>query len=187
MQIAERVAGMPPEEGDLLRRSLKAKGESPLPISPGALFQGGQGARLHGRRGREAVADDGEVLVLLLQQGPQRLVRGHGLPGRLSQGPSHRAVPRGRAQRRRRLLHAARVHRGGQAARDPDPGAGREPQRVSSSRSRERPSASGSPRSRAWPCGRRRRSSRSGRRRASSSRSRISSARVRLRSRSCSP
>ncbi|MGB8951487.1 MAG: DNA polymerase III subunit alpha [Candidatus Aminicenantales bacterium] len=26
MQIAERVAGMPPEEGDLLRRSLKAKG-----------------------------------------------------------------------------------------------------------------------------------------------------------------
>jgi len=29
MQIAERVAGMPPEEGDLLRRSLKRKGGSP--------------------------------------------------------------------------------------------------------------------------------------------------------------
>jgi DNA polymerase III alpha subunit len=32
MQIAERVAGMPAEEGDLLRRSLKAKSESPLAI-----------------------------------------------------------------------------------------------------------------------------------------------------------
>jgi DNA polymerase-3 subunit alpha/error-prone DNA polymerase len=39
MQIAERVAGMPPEEGDLLRRSLKAKGESPLPILRGRFFK----------------------------------------------------------------------------------------------------------------------------------------------------
>ncbi len=29
MQIAERVAGMPPEEGDLLRRSLKKRGDGP--------------------------------------------------------------------------------------------------------------------------------------------------------------
>jgi len=39
MQIAERVAGMPPEEGDLLRRSLKAKGESPLPALRGRFFK----------------------------------------------------------------------------------------------------------------------------------------------------
>ncbi|MCX6564784.1 MAG: DNA polymerase III subunit alpha, partial [Candidatus Aminicenantes bacterium] len=39
MQIAERAAGMPPEEGDLLRRSLKAKGESPLPIVKARFFK----------------------------------------------------------------------------------------------------------------------------------------------------
>jgi DNA-directed DNA polymerase III PolC len=39
MQIAERVAGMPAEEGDLLRRSLKAKGESPLPILRSRFFK----------------------------------------------------------------------------------------------------------------------------------------------------
>ncbi|MDP2915599.1 MAG: DNA polymerase III subunit alpha, partial [Candidatus Aminicenantes bacterium] len=39
MQIAERVAGMPPEEGDLLRRSLKAKGESPLPVVKTRFFK----------------------------------------------------------------------------------------------------------------------------------------------------
>jgi DNA polymerase-3 subunit alpha/error-prone DNA polymerase len=39
MQIAERVAGMPPEEGDLLRRSLKAKGESPLAILRSRFFK----------------------------------------------------------------------------------------------------------------------------------------------------
>ena len=39
MQVAERVAGMPPEEGDLLRRSLKAKGESPLPILRSRFFK----------------------------------------------------------------------------------------------------------------------------------------------------
>jgi len=39
MQVAERVAGMPPEEGDLLRRSLKAKGDSPLPILRSRFFK----------------------------------------------------------------------------------------------------------------------------------------------------
>jgi DNA polymerase-3 subunit alpha/error-prone DNA polymerase len=39
MQIAERVAGMPPGEGDLLRRSLKAKGESPLAILRSRFFK----------------------------------------------------------------------------------------------------------------------------------------------------
>jgi DNA polymerase-3 subunit alpha/error-prone DNA polymerase len=39
MQIAERVAGMPSEEGDLLRRSLKAKGESPLAILRSRFFK----------------------------------------------------------------------------------------------------------------------------------------------------
>jgi len=39
MQIAERAAGMPPEEGDLLRRSLKAKGESPLSIVKARFFK----------------------------------------------------------------------------------------------------------------------------------------------------
>jgi len=35
MQVAERVAGMTPEEGDLLRRSLKAKGNSPKAVLRG--------------------------------------------------------------------------------------------------------------------------------------------------------
>jgi len=39
MQIAERVAGMPPEEGDLLRRCLKAKGDSPLPVVKPRFFK----------------------------------------------------------------------------------------------------------------------------------------------------
>jgi len=40
MQIAERVAGMPPEEGDLLRRSLKArKGDSPLAVLKPRFFK----------------------------------------------------------------------------------------------------------------------------------------------------
>ncbi|MBM3293801.1 MAG: DNA polymerase III subunit alpha [Candidatus Aminicenantes bacterium] len=39
MQVAERVAGMTPEEGDLLRRSLRAKGESPKAVLRGRFFQ----------------------------------------------------------------------------------------------------------------------------------------------------
>jgi len=39
MQIAERVAGMTAEEGDLLRRSLKAKGESPKNVLRGRFAQ----------------------------------------------------------------------------------------------------------------------------------------------------
>ncbi len=54
----------------------------------------------------------------------------HGLPGRLPQGPPSGAVFRGRAQRGRRLLRPLRVRRGGQAERYPDPGAGREPERL---------------------------------------------------------
>ena len=174
MQIAERVAGMPARGGRPPAADASSARASAARPAAGPLRPGGPGAGLHGRRGRQALAGHGEVLVLLLQQGPQRLVRGHGLPGRLPQGPSPRAVHGRRAQRRRRLLPAAPS-----TSRRPSGWASASWGRTSTgaatgSRSRGRPSGSASARSRGWPCGRRTRSSRSGGRGAISPPSRIS-------------
>ena len=91
---ADRRAGRPgcrPRRATSCGGASSAEGDSPLPVLRAQFFKEARDARLHGGRGREALADDGEVFLLRLQQGPQRLVRVHGLPGRLSQGPSPRA------------------------------------------------------------------------------------------------